>query len=196
MKASWRGVTVFTVGHSTRSLEDFIGLLFSHGVATVADIRKLPGSRRHPHFDQAPLSRALRQAGIGYAHLSLLAGLRRAGEPSPASAGWRNASFRAYAEHMQTSEFERGLEQLYALTGSGPLALMCAEAVRWRCHRTLVADALVARGATVLHIESERRARPHVLTPFARVRAGHVTYPAVRARASPRSLRAARGLRP
>jgi len=175
---SWRTVRIYAVGHSTRPLEELVALLWAHGVATLADVRTLPRSWTNPQFNREALEEALPHYGVGYAHLAELGGLRHGlGERSPNQA-WRNASFRGYADHMLTQEFERGLERLRALCGAGPPAVMCAEALRWRCHRSLLADALVARGAYVLHIESESRAVPHRMTPFARVRRGRVLYPA------------------
>ncbi len=175
----WRSATVFAVGHSTRPIEDFVSLLWAHGVATVVDIRKMPRSRTNPQFNSDALAQTLPKVGIGYVHLAKLGGLRRksAAAADGANAAWRNASFRAYADYMQTPDFEDGLSELYAQLSHGPPALMCAEALRWRCHRSLVADALVARGARMLHLESATRATPHRLTAFARVRRGRVTYP-------------------
>jgi len=147
-----------------------------HGVAIVADIRSLPGSRRHPQFNQESLAPGLSRAAIHYAHLPRLGGLRKGGRDSPNGA-WRNASFRAFADYMLTEEFDRGLDELGVLLNRGPVALMCAEAVPWRCHRSLISDALLARGITVRHITGPSAAVPHRLTPFAVVDAGRVTYP-------------------
>ncbi|MFN7133405.1 MAG: DUF488 family protein, partial [Myxococcales bacterium] len=166
------GTLVFGVGHSTRSLEELVDLLWSHGVATVADVRRLPGSRRYPHFDQAPLARALADAGVAYVHLPRLAGRRSRKRPDSPNGGWRNASFQRYADHMLSEEFAEGLGELRALAASGPVALLCSEAVPWRCHRSLIADALAARGADVRQIASPTRAPPHRVTPFARVHRG------------------------
>jgi uncharacterized protein (DUF488 family) len=174
---SWRGVHVFTIGHSTRTLDELVEALRAFDVAIVADIRTVPRSRRNPQFDRSSLPRSLRNRRIRYAHLPRLGGLRHARKDSP-NTGWRNASFRGYADHMQTDEFEAGLEELRALAEDGCVALMCAEAVPWRCHRSLVADALAARGAHVEHITSARRASPHRLTPFARVEGARLQYPA------------------
>ncbi|MCP3143893.1 DUF488 domain-containing protein [Pyxidicoccus xibeiensis] len=174
----WSSATVFAVGHSTRPIEELVSLLWAHGVATVVDIRKMPRSRTNPQFNSDALEKTLPTVGIRYLHLANLGGLRKRGAPtSSANAAWRNASFRAYADYMQTSEFEEGLSELHDQLSHGPPALMCAEALRWRCHRSLVADALVARGAQVLHIESVARATPHRLTAFARISRGRVTYP-------------------
>jgi len=174
----WKSATVFAVGHSTRAFEDFVSLLWAHGVATVVDIRKMPRSRTNPQFNSEALVKTLPTVGIRYLHLAKLGGLRKKGVvTSSTNAAWRNASFRAYADYMQSEEFEDGLAELHEQLLLGPPALMCAEALRWRCHRSLVADALVARGAEVMHLESVTRATPHRLTAFARVRRGRVTYP-------------------
>lgn len=170
------GMTVFTVGHSTRSLDELVGLLVAHGVELLADVRTVPRSRRNPQFDRHALGGPLGAHGIDYVHLGALGGLRRSGPGSPNGA-WRNASFRGYADHMGTDEFRRGLDELVALASQACTAVMCAEAVPWRCHRSLLADALVVRGIEVRHILSPHRAEPHHLTPFARVEGTRVTYP-------------------
>lgn len=175
---------VLALGHSTLPLDAFLARLAAVGVSTVADIRTIPRSRANPQFESATLARALAQAGIGYAHLPRLGGLRHARKDSPNGA-WRNASFRGYADHMATAEFEEGLLELRALARRGPVALLCAEAVPWRCHRSLVADALFARGVVVEHVTGPGRTRPHRLTPFARVTGRRVTYPAAEGAASP-----------
>jgi 3-methyladenine DNA glycosylase/8-oxoguanine DNA glycosylase len=174
--AGWKGVHLHTIGHSTRSLDELCALLRAFEVTTLVDIRTIPRSRHNPQFDAATLPRALRARGIGYAHLAALGGLRHARRDSP-NAGWRNASFRGYADYMATPGFEAGLGELRALAGRGAVALMCAEAVPWRCHRSLVADALTARGARVEHITGPRRASSHRLTPFAEVEGDAVSYP-------------------
>lgn len=153
-------------------------LLRAHGVKVLADIRTVPRSRANPQFDQEALKKTLRAAKIRYAHLAALGGLRHARKDSTQNAGWRNASFRGYADYMQTPEFEAGLEELRALAARGPVAIMCAEALRWRCHRSLVCDALFARGVVARHIASRTRAQSHSPTPFARIRGLQVTYPA------------------
>lgn len=172
----WGGLRVLAVGHSTRPAAELVALLRSAGVATVADVRTLPRSRKNPQFEGRALARTLARAGIGYAHLPRLGGLRHARAGSPNGA-WRNASFRGYADHMATPEFEEGLRALRDLARAGPVALLCAEAVPWRCHRSLIADALLARGVVVQHIVGPGRTRPHRLTPFARVVGRRVTYP-------------------
>jgi uncharacterized protein (DUF488 family) len=175
-KRSWRGVRIYTIGHSTRALEELVAILRAFGVTILADVRTIPRSRHNPQFNADTLRGTLRSRRIRYAPLPELGGLRRARPDSP-NAGWRNASFRGYADYMRTDEFEEGIARLRELVGEGTVALMCAEAVPWRCHRSLIADVLTARGAGVEHITSARRAAPHRLTPFARVKGGRVTYP-------------------
>lgn len=168
--------TIFTIGHSTRPLDEFIALLKAHGVQRVIDIRSIPRSRHNPQFNRETLGPALRKAKIAYTHLKKLGGLRHAKADSK-NVGWHNASFRGFADYMQTAEFEEGLARAIKLAATKPSALMCAEAVPWRCHRSLVADALLVRGVPVEDIMSASRAQPHKLTPFARVRAKQITYP-------------------
>jgi uncharacterized protein (DUF488 family) len=171
-----RGVRLYTIGHSTRTLDELVGLLRGSGVSILADIRTIPRSRHNPQFEQEALRSALSRRRIRYVHLPALGGLRRSRKDSP-NAGWRNASFRGYADYMETEDFEGGLSELEALTAAGTLALMCAEAVPWRCHRSLVADALSVRGAHVEHITGPGRSHPHRLTPFAHVEGTRITYP-------------------
>jgi uncharacterized protein (DUF488 family) len=173
----WGRARILAIGHSTRPADVFLDLLRASGVAVLADVRTIPRSRANPQFEGPALARALARAGIRYVHLPALGGLRHARKDSP-NAAWRNASFRGYADHMQTPEFEEGLCQLRALAREGPVALMCAEAVPWRCHRSLLSDALLARGVVVQHILGRARTSPHRLTPFARVDGRVVTYPA------------------
>jgi uncharacterized protein (DUF488 family) len=168
---------VFTIGHSTRPIDDFIHLLKSHGVQRVIDVRTLPRSRFNPHFDITRLPVFLREAHIRYTHLPGLGGLRKPRRDSP-NVGWRNKSFRGYADHMQSPAFKRSLARCLTLAKDEHVVLMCAEAVPWRCHRSLIADALVARGIDALEIASETRVRKHTLTPFARVEGTEITYPA------------------
>jgi uncharacterized protein (DUF488 family) len=171
-------MVIWSLGHSTRPIEAFVALLTAHGVERLVDIRTIPQSRRHPHFGQASLSRSLAEAGIGYTHLRGLGGLRK---PSPSSinTAWQHSGFRGYADYMQTPEFAAALEELLAIAGRERVAVMCAEAVPWRCHRQLLADALVARGVEVREIESPTKTRAHVLTQWARVKDERVTYPGV-----------------
>jgi uncharacterized protein (DUF488 family) len=167
---------MLTIGHSNRSLDELIAMLNSHGVQLLADIRTVPKSRHNPHFNRDALPQPLAAAGIDYVHLPGLGGLRHPRKDSP-NAGWRNLSFRGYADYMQTAEFERNLEELLDLDAKRRVAIMCAEAVPWRCHRSLVADALTARGIPVFHIMGVDRANPHKLTSFARVDGRRVMYP-------------------
>ncbi|HVZ36097.1 MAG TPA: DUF488 domain-containing protein [Polyangiaceae bacterium] len=173
---SWRGVRLFTIGHSTRRLDELVALLRAFGVSIVADVRTIPRSRHNPQFGVQALRPALRRRRLGYAHLAALGGLRHARRDSPNTA-WRNASFRGYADYMLTEDFEVGLVELRQLVETGTVALMCAEAVPWRCHRSLIADVLTARGARVEHIMSLERANPHRLTPFAQVEGRRIFYP-------------------
>jgi uncharacterized protein (DUF488 family) len=168
--------TIFTIGHSTSTLEELIEMLRGHGVRRVIDIRTIPRSRRNPQYNRETLGPALRSRKIGYVHLKDLGGLRRT-KPDSKNIGWHNASFRAYADYMQTPEFDAALKRAIRLSAVKPSALMCAEAVPWRCHRSLVADALAARKFPVEHIMSVTRANRHKLTSFARVRGKKVTYP-------------------
>ncbi len=170
------GPTVYTVGHSTRSFEELVGLLRAHGVRRLVDVRTVPRSRRHPHFSREALVESLPAAGIEYRWLRELGGLRRPRPDSP-NTGWRNESFRGFADHMQTAGFAAAVDELLALAQGDDLAIMCSEAVPWRCHRSLVGDALLVRGAKVLDIMSAGKATPHRLTPFARVAGTEVTYP-------------------
>ncbi|HEV2224350.1 MAG TPA: DUF488 domain-containing protein [Candidatus Acidoferrales bacterium] len=174
---------ILTVGHSNRSLEDFLALLKAHGVQRVVDVRTVPRSRHNPQFNRDALPRALRRARIAYAHLAKLGGLRRANIDS-VNTGWNNLSFRGFADYMQTPEFATGLARLEKLAQTKRCAIMCAEAVPWRCHRSLLADALTVRGHAVEHIMTPTRCNLHKLTPFARVRSKKITYPATRARAA------------
>ncbi len=167
---------VLTVGHSTRTIDDFIRLLQAHGVTCVADVRTIPRSRHNPQFNAESLPESLKQAGIGYVHLAGLGGLRHTSRTSP-NTGWRNASFRGFADYMQTPEFESALEELLGLASRGQVALMCAEAVPWRCHRSLIADALLVRGIGTEHIMSLTNRQAHRLTPFAKVHGLRLTYP-------------------
>ena len=167
---------VFTIGHSTRTWKDFLEILRAHRVKRIIDIRSIPRSRHNPQFNRETLSTKLRAARIGYVHLRKLGGLRHARRDSP-NVGWRNASFRGFADYMQTSEFDAGLHRLMKLAGQKRSAIMCAEAVPWRCHRSLVADALTVRGIQVDDIMSMKRSQVHSLIPFARVQGHCITYP-------------------
>jgi uncharacterized protein (DUF488 family) len=167
---------VMTIGHSTRTLEEFIDLLQTHGASCVVDVRTVPRSRHNPQFNKASLPRPLKKAGLGYVHLPGLGGLRHA-KPDSLNVGWRNASFRGYADYMQTPEFALSLDELLQLANQEQIVLMCAEAVPWRCHRSLIADALVVRGIRTEDIMSPTRRQVHTLTPFAKVQGTAITYP-------------------
>jgi uncharacterized protein (DUF488 family) len=167
---------VYTIGHSTRALGELVALLRAHGVTRLVDVRSLPRSRRHPQFNREALPEPLARAGIGYAHMPGLGGLRKPRRDSINTA-WRNDGFRGYADYMQTPEFAASLGALLEQAGREPTAIMCAEAVPWRCHRSLISDALVACDIDVRHITTVDRAEPHRLTTFARVDGARVTYP-------------------
>jgi len=175
--ARWPDDAVFTVGHSTLPIERFVALLKAYDVRRLADVRTVPRSRHNPQFNADALASALRAEGIEYVPLPSLGGLRQARQDSP-NGGWRNASFRGYADYMQTPEFEGGLDALIRMGREKRTAIMCAEAVPWRCHRSLVADALEVRAIPVVEILSATSARIHELTPFAHVEGTRVTYPA------------------
>ena len=168
---------VLTVGHSTRTLEEFIVLLQAHGATRVVDVRTVPRSRHNPQFDKASLPRSLKKSGLGYVHLPGLGGLRPAQRDS-VNIGWRNASFRGYADYMQTPEFEQSLGELVQMANQEQIVLMCAEAVPWRCHRSLIGDALLIRGIRTEDIMSSTRCQVHSLTTFAKVSGTTITYPA------------------
>jgi uncharacterized protein (DUF488 family) len=173
-----RAVTVWAVGHSTHSVDGLVALLASHGITQLADIRAVPRSRSHPQFNADALARTLPKRAVRYLHLPRLGGWRRSTPDSPNGA-WRNLSFRGYADYALGGEFSEGLTQLRRLAAGRPTAMMCSEALWWRCHRRLVADRLVAAGDTVWHVSSSGNATAHALTDFAVVgRDGRVTYPA------------------
>ena len=173
---------IHTIGHSTRRFDEFVALLKARGIRQLADVRTVPKSRRHPHFAEESLSRTLPAEEIAYRHFRDLGGLRKPRADSRNTA-WRHLGFRGYADHMETRAFQNALDELIAWAGSDahkggvPTAVMCAEAVWWRCHRQLIADALVARGVEVRHIISAAPPQPHTLTAFARVDVGRVSYP-------------------
>ena len=169
-------LVVLTIGHSTRALEDFISLLREYGVQKVVDIRTIPRSRHNPQFNREELPNSLKAVGIGYVHMSGLGGLRHSVPDSP-NTGWRNLSFRGFADYMQKEEFKNSLWALIELAKTERLALMCAEAVPWRCHRSLIADALSVRGIQVQHILSSTSSQSHKITPWARVDGTNITYP-------------------
>ncbi len=168
---------IHTIGHATRELDAFVALLRAHGIRHLVDVRTIPRSRRNPQFNRESLPAGLAARGLRYTHRAGLGGRRHAKRDS-INTGWRNESFRAYADHMQTDEFRQALDALVDLARQEPVAIMCAEAVPWRCHRSLVSDALTARGVPVFHILSPHRAQAHTMTSFARVDGDRVTYPA------------------
>lgn len=188
---------ILTIGHSNHSIAEFVALLKAHGVQRLVDVRTIPRSRHNPQFNRDALAASLRRARIAYTHLPKLGGLRHARVDS-VNTGWQNSSFRGYADYMQTPEFATALARLESLARHKLCAIMCAEAVPWRCHRSLVADALTVRGYPVEHIMTPTRRNAHKLTPFARVLGKRITYPpnrATRAYAK-RKVRAAAALRP
>ncbi len=174
--------TVWTIGHSTRSLEEFLGLLGEHRIELLADVRHFPASARVPWTNREALAPSLDRAGVAYEHLADLGGYRKA-RPGSTNAGWRNPAFRGYADHMETPSFAAALDRLVALAKERRTAVMCAEAVPWKCHRWLLSDALLVRGLRVVHILGPGKTQDHTLTPFAKVRGGRVSYPAPRGKA-------------
>ncbi len=167
---------ILTIGHSNRPLDEFLALLGAHGVQCVVDVRTIPRSRHNPQFNSDALMNSLREADIGYVHKKQLGGLRHPKKDS-VNTGWRNASFRGFADYMQTPEFGAALADLIEFTRGKRCAIMCAEAVPWRCHRSLIADALIARKVAVEHIMSRTSRQAHALTPFAKVSGERITYP-------------------
>ncbi len=177
-QAHRRGLTILTVGHSTHPLPEFLSILRANGVEQVADVRTIPKSRRNPQFNRDALAKSLPEHGIAYHHLPGLGGLRHPRKDS-INLGWKNASFRGYADYMQTPEFAESLAELIGLARGRRTAMMCAEAVPWRCHRSLIADALRARGIEVEDILSATSRKPHHFTPFAKIDGESVTYPGI-----------------
>ena len=168
--------TIYTIGHSTRTLEEFIEVLKARGVQAIADVRRHPGSRRLPWFNASSLAETLPRHGLEYRAFPGLGGRRKPMSDSPNGA-WRNASFRGYADYAQTAEFQDALDRLIEESRDIPTALTCAEAVPWRCHRSLIADALLVRGWQVVDLFDARKASRHKLTPFAKVDGLRITYP-------------------
>ncbi|HEY3840272.1 MAG TPA: DUF488 domain-containing protein [Bryobacteraceae bacterium] len=166
-----------TIGHSVHPVATLIEMLKAHGIQRLVDVRTIPKSRHNPQYNSEALEQSLREAGIQYEHMKGLGGLRHPRKDSP-NTGWRNQSFRGYADYLQTSEFEAALSGLENAAAAERVAIMCAEAVPWRCHRSLIADVLTARGYPVEHIMSATKSNPHALTSFARVEGTSVTYPA------------------
>jgi uncharacterized protein (DUF488 family) len=169
-------VLIYTIGHSTRAIDEFIALLTEHGIQQLADVRTIPKSRRHPQFSKEALSVSLPAAGIAYRHVAALGGLRKPRADSTNTA-WRHEGFRGYADYMESSAFEQAVDDLLVWADAAPTAVMCAEAVWWQCHRRLLADALLARGRAVRHIMTPDAAPPHELTEFARIEGARVRYP-------------------
>jgi len=167
---------IWTIGHSTRTIDEFISLLKTNHIKLLVDVRSLPGSRRYPEFNRETLAESLGKAGIRYEHFPDLGGRRKA-RPDSKNTAWRNDSFRGYADYMETEEFHRGVERLLDLaTGAGPAAIMCAEAVWWRCHRSLISDYLKARGIEVMHVLDAKKSEPHPYTSAARIANGKLSY--------------------
>ncbi|MGH8373371.1 MAG: DUF488 family protein [Gammaproteobacteria bacterium] len=167
---------LYTVGHSNRPLAEFIALLQSHAIKLLVDVRSIPRSRHNPQFNAEALQASLQQHSIAWLHLKDLGGLRKPHQDS-INTGWRNASFRGYADYLQTSEFVAALDRLMTLAAAQTTAMMCAEAVPWRCHRSLIADALTVRTVEVRHIMASDKWQLHQLTPFAYVEGTQITYP-------------------
>jgi uncharacterized protein (DUF488 family) len=167
---------LWTIGHSTRPIEEFISLLRAHGIRLLVDVRRFPASRHNPQFNAESLAKTPQEDSLQYRHMPELGG-RRKSRPDSVNLGWRSAGFRGYADYMQTDTFWGALEELMAYGTRAPTAIMCAEAVPWRCHRSLIADALVSRGWQVQHILSGAEAPPHQITPFAKIENDILTYP-------------------
>ena len=168
-------ITVWTVGHSTRSAEEFLELLLAHGIQVLVDVRSFPGSRRHPQFNRAALAESLQEAGIEYRHEPRLGG-RRTPRKDSHNTAWKNASFRAYADHMESEEFRKGVKDLLEHAADARTAVMCAESLWWRCHRSLIADYLKADGHTVIHILDKNKTEEHPFTSAARIVDGSLSY--------------------
>ncbi len=168
-------MTLWTIGHSNRSLDEFVAMLAAFEIEVLADVRRFPGSRKHPHFNQNELAKSLAEAGVAYEFFPELGGRRKAKPDSPNTA-WRNESFRAYADYMETDEFRAGIERLLAMAKKQRVAVMCSEAVWWRCHRSLIADYLKAQGIEVQHILSPKKSDLHPYTGAARLVKGRLSY--------------------
>ncbi len=169
------GLTIWTIGHSTRSIEEFNQILITHQIKALVDVRTFPGSRRYPQFNKLELANALAEAGVQYVHQPKLGGRRKA-RPDSKNMGWNNVSFRGYADHMDTAEFQQGIKQLLELGQQQSTTVMCAEAVWWRCHRSLISDFLKASGVKVVHILGEKKTEEHPYTPVARIVDGRLSY--------------------
>jgi uncharacterized protein (DUF488 family) len=175
VEASDSAITIWTVGHSTRSIEEFNHILIAYEIETLVDVRTFPGSRRYPQFNKAELSNSLQSIGMDYVHLPDLGGRRKARADST-NTGWNNPGFRGYADHMETAEFKKGIEALLELAKKTRTAVMCAEAVWWRCHRSLISDLLKAEGVRVIHIIDEKKSEEHPYTSVARIVDGRLSY--------------------
>ena len=169
------GLTIWTIGHSTQSSDEFIATLQSFDIKTLVDVRSFPGSRRYPHFNKESLRASLNEAELDYVHLPEIGGRRKANADSR-NVVWRNQSFRGYADYMETKAFRAGINRLIEIAGAGRTAIMCAEAVWWRCHRSLIADFLKARGAKVIHILGHGKSEEHPFTSAARIVNGELSY--------------------
>jgi uncharacterized protein (DUF488 family) len=169
------GLSIWTVGHSTRSEEEFKEILRAHQIESLVDVRSFPGSRRYPHFNKLELSQSLESIGLAYLHLPALGGRRRA-LPNSKNTAWQNSSFRAYADHMESEEFEKGIETLLELAQTKRTTVMCAESLWWRCHRSLIADFLKANGVEVIHILNAVKVERHPYTSAARIIEGRLSY--------------------
>ena len=168
-------ITVWTVGHSTRSGEEFREILLAHEIKVLVDVRSFPGSRRYPQFNRATLAESLQEVGIEYRHEPRLGG-RRKPQADSHNTAWKNASFRAYADHMESEEFRKGVKELLELAANARTAVMCAESLWWRCHRSLISDYLKAQGHTVIHILDQKKTEEHPFTPAARIVDGNLSY--------------------
>lgn len=168
---------MYTIGHSTHEIGEFIDLLQTYEIGQLVDIRTVPGSRHNPQYGQGQLEKSLNQVGIKYIYMKDLGGLRSKSKSESVNKGWRNASFRNYADYMQTDDFNNGVENLLISAAKTPTVIMCAEAVPWRCHRSLVGDAATVRGVEVRDIMSQTKSLEHHLTSFAKVEGTQITYP-------------------
>lgn len=172
-------ITIYTIGHSTRTIDEFINILLAFKIEWVVDVRTIPGSRYNPRFNQNELRHDLECRNFGYTYLKELGGLRHTTKTS-INTGWRNLSFRGFADYMQTTEFNNGIQLLIDISKSKRTVIMCAEAVPWRCHRSLIGDALVVRNISVEDIMNEKNRKPHKMTPWAKVDGVSITYPEIK----------------
>jgi len=175
---SQKNKIIYTIGHSTRPIDQFIAILKIYGIEEILDVRTIPKSRYNPQFNKKSLSEALKKNNIKYHQVELLGGLRHAKKDSE-NMGWRNASFRGYADYMQTPDFSKGLDELEKIAAKQTVAIMCAEVVPWRCHRSLIADALTRQKIKVIHVLDIKHSYVHKITPFLKFKAGKIYYPKV-----------------